>query len=310
VRLATERVCAVAETLGSRGNQVAAVCARYLLRIRERFFPRTQFATLPVIGRLIPLLLRNARSSVVENVHGHRMFVDANDSMGLSIDTAFEPLETQFCSQTVKPGQTVVDIGANIGYYTLLFAKAAGPSGRVFAFEPDPDNYRLLSANVTANGYANVTLVQAAVSNRAGDVILYRNDMNRMDHRTYDPGGTCERVVVPSLRLDEDLAAHGGRVDFVKMDIQGSEPAALGGMLRVLANNPAITLVTEFWPHGLTRAGHDPAGFLEQLAQLGFAMRRIDERRHEIVATSARELLGAYDPGDRWAATNIICTRE
>jgi methyltransferase, FkbM family len=126
--------------------RLATVLARTLLRIRERFFPRTQFAKLPVVGALIPLLLRRARSSVVESVDGHRMFVDERDSMGLSIDPVFEPLETEFCRAVVRPGAVVVDIGANIGYYTLIFARQVGPSGKVIAFEPDADNFRLLGA--------------------------------------------------------------------------------------------------------------------------------------------------------------------
>ena len=286
----------------------STVCAKHLLRIRERFFPRTQFSNLPLVGRLIPLLLTRARSRVVDDVHGHRMLVDDRDSMGLSIDPCFEPLETQFCTETVAPGAVVVDVGANIGYYTLLFAKRAGASGRVFAFEPDSENFRLLRENVNMNGYSNVTLTRAAVSDAAGELTLYRNASNRMDHRTYHPGEGWENAPVAALRLD-DYFRDAGRVDFIKMDIQGSEPRALAGMGGLLADNPAVVLVTEFWPFGLRRAGHDPADFLARLAGLGFAFRRIDERRKQVAAATAEALLRALDDTDKWSATNIICSR-
>ena len=292
------------------GNRVAKTCARVLLRIRERFFPRTQFARLPVVGRLIPILLGRARSPLVENVHGHRMFVDDMDSMKLSIEPAFEPLETRFCIAAAKPGGVVVDIGANIGYYTLLFAKHVGPSGRVVAFEPDQDNFRLLSANVSLNAYANVTVVQSAVSDTDEPLELYRNESNHMDHRTYDPGEGWEAVSVPSVRLDDYFAANSRGIDLIKMDIQGGEPRALAGMTRLLTENPAIVLVTELWPYGLRGARQDPGEFLRQLSLLGFQFSRIDERRQQIAGASAHDLLSALNEHDKWSATNIVCSRS
>ena len=291
-------------------HRLAKTVARALLRIRQRFFPRTQFAKLPLIGRLIPLLLGRARSPVVDDVHGHRMFVDEKDSMGLSIDAAFEPLETRFCSAAAKRGGVVVDIGANIGYYTLLFARQVGPSGRVFAFEPDADNFRLLSANVSANHYTNVTAVQAAVSDRDERLDLYRNEANRMDHQTYDAGEGWQHVSVAAIRLDDYFAADSRRVDLIKMDIQGSEPRALSGMIGLRTRNRDVVFVTEFWPWGLRRAGHDPAVFLARLGELGFALSEIDERKKRVVGTTPAALLDALDEHDKWAATNLVCTRS
>jgi FkbM family methyltransferase len=289
--------------------RLAKVCARELLRFRERYFPRTQFSDFPILGQLIPLLLKSARSPVVENVHGHRMFVDEKDSMGLSIDPHFEPLETQLLSEAAKPGFVVADVGANIGYYALIFAKRVGASGKVFAFEPDQDNFRLLSENIRLNGYGNVTLVQAAVSNEKGQLSLYRNEANRMDHRTYDPGEGWAHIPIEAVRLD-DYFASGMKVDLIKMDIQGAEPKALAGMSGILSRNPSIKLVTEFWPYGLRRGGSDPADFLAQLTRMGFRFTRIDERSKRIVPTSPQELLATLDENDKWAATNLVCSRE
>jgi len=287
----------------------AKAMARLLLRIRERFFPRTQFSNLPLVGRLIPMLMRRARSTVVENVHGHRMFVDEKDSMGLSIDPMFEPLETRFCAAAVGPGLVVVDVGANIGYYTLLFAKHVGPSGKVFAFEPDPDNFGLLTKNIETNGYSNVVPLQAAVSDAAGQLDLYRNDANRMDHRTYSPGEGWQSVSVPAIRLDDYFAPSSRRVDVIKMDIQGSEPKALAGMAALLADNRDVIFITEFWPYGLRAAGHDPAAYLADLGRLGFQLSEIDERRGRLSPTTAAQLLSTLDDRDKWAATNLVCAR-
>src|SRR5690242_7217517 len=85
----------------------------------------------------------------------------------------WEPFETRIVTLALQPGDVVVDDVANIGYYTLLFSRAVGETGKVYAFEPDPDNYAFLERNVAANGCPNVTLVPEAVSDRTGELRLY-----------------------------------------------------------------------------------------------------------------------------------------
>jgi FkbM family methyltransferase len=290
-------------------HRLVRLITRILLRVRERYFPRTEFATFPIVGWFIPLLLRQAKASTVTDIHGHRMLLDEKDSMGLSIDPMFEPLETRFCAALTRPGSVVIDIGANIGYYTLLFAKAVGPTGKVFAFEPDHDNFHLLNENIRVNGYENVVPVQAAVSDSNECIQLYRNDANRMDHRTYAPGISWIPVTVDATRLDDYVKLGGLSVDLIKMDIQGSEPAALKGMAKILNENENVVLITEVWPHAMRRAGHDPAEYLQRLAEMRFLFYRIDERRQRIFPTTADDLLRSLDDQDKWSVTNVICAR-
>ena len=80
-------------------------------------------------------------------------------------------------------------------------------------------------------------------------------------------------------------------------------------MTRLLTENPTVMLVTEFWPYGLRRARHDPAEFLTQLGLLGFRFSQIDERKKQIVATSAPDLLATLNEQDKWSATNLVCSR-
>jgi hypothetical protein len=130
-----------------------------------------------------------------------------------------------------------------------------------------------------------------------------------MDHRTYDPGGGWLSAPCLSIRLDDYGPLRSVKVDLIKMDIQGSEPKALAGMTQILTNNPAITLITEFWPYGLRAAGHAPDAFLAHLANLGFSFANIDERNRRITETTAVDLLTSLPENDKWAATNIICSR-
>ncbi len=103
-----------------------------------------------VYGRLINMLRDGSGGPV--RVLGHRMFLDRFDSLSLSVVGRHEQCITELVQQIIKPGDIVLDIGANIGYYTLIFARCVGPTGHVYAFEPDPGSFALLQKNVQING--------------------------------------------------------------------------------------------------------------------------------------------------------------
>jgi FkbM family methyltransferase len=244
------------------------------------------------------------------------MQIDPSDSViaaHLSQRGCFEPYETRLVQQLIKPGQNVIDVGANIGYYSLQFAKLVGASGRVLAFEPDPDNYRLLCQNVARNGYANVTTIPKAVSSQSGTLRLFRNPHNKGDHRVYagsEPGR--EVVEVEAVSLDEYVGQLNLPIDVIKFDIQGAEGSAFLGMQRLLKNNPNIQIITEFWPRGLTLCGHDPREFLEQLVALGFKVQVIDETKEQLEDLSIERVLERYpiEPDTDIFFTNLLCCRR
>jgi FkbM family methyltransferase len=171
---------------------------------------------------------------------------------------------------------TAVDLGANIGYFTLLLARAVGPGGRVVAFEPDPVNAELLRRNVADNGYAQAEVVQAAVADHDGSMMLWQDPANFGDHRVRAAAMDRPGVPVPVVRLDGALPP-GTRVDFIKMDIQGAEQAALAGARRVLTENRDVVLAAEFWADGIREYGGDPRAMLHDLAELGFTLAILGE---------------------------------
>jgi len=156
-------------------------------------------------------------------VQGHKMFLDSKDSLCLSINGVYEPFETELVKKEIKKGDVVLDLGANIGYYTLIFGKLVGKRGKVFAFEPDPTNFSLLKKNVEMNGYKNVELVQKAVSNKTGKIKLYLCEDNKGDHRIYNSHDGRQSIEIEAIRLDDYFKNYNGAVDFIKMDIQGAE---------------------------------------------------------------------------------------
>jgi len=246
-------------------------------------------------------------------VYGHHMRLDPDDqimSPELSDRGTRETFETELMGRLVRPGDTVLDVGANIGYYTLQFARQVGPQGHVFAFEPDPQNFALLKLNVRQNGYANVTLVPKAVAARSERRRLFRNRDNRGDHRIYASGDDRESVDIETVALDEFFAGDSRPIDFVKMDIQGAECEALSGMQSLLARNRHLRMFTEFWPRGMRLCGSDPEQFLRRLLELGFEVRVIDEQTERLLPLDIPALLARLpvEPDTDILFTNLQCT--
>jgi FkbM family methyltransferase len=180
--------------------------------------------------------------------------------------------ERRLLARLIRPGMTVLDVGANIGLYTRWLAGLVGPDGRVIAMEPEPRNFERLTA--AAARLPQVTTIHAAAAERSGTLRLYVADDLNVDHHSYDDGDGRRTVDVPAKAID-DVVPPGTRVDVIKMDIQGAELAALRGARRVLAENPDISMVLEYWPYGLNRAGASARELVDFLANCGF--------RHELV---------------------------
>ena len=196
----------------------------------------------------------------------------------------YEPMTTDFIRTTVSEEMTVVDVGAHVGYYTLLASMGVGRRGRVYAFEPNPKTFDTLLRNLDQNACTNVTALPYAVSNYDGEVSLYVHRSSCM-HSLHPQDPTLPAISVRSLRLDSYFASCGWpKIDFIKMDIEGGESAALeGAEATIRRSKPA--LVVEFWIKHLAAAGVSPQDFLLQLRHLGFSVLAIDEssRRSHLV---------------------------
>ncbi len=248
------------------------------------------------------------------NIHGHRMQLHELDrdhyiSGSLACGIPYEPVETEALLNLIESGDVVLDVGANIGYYTLLFARKVGSAGKVFAFEPDPDNFQLLCRNVEANGYSNVVLVNKAVSDHSGPARLVRCDQQRAAHHLWSHEGAASAVEVESVALDDFFADYEGPIHLIKMDIEGAEAMVLAGMQTLLRRCGPIRLATEFWPVGLRLAGSSAGHYLNQLARLGFHLQHIDERRGEVVTVTTEQLLRMC-PEEPTEYTNLLCLRD
>ena len=186
----------------------------------------------------------------------------------------WEVEEADALRDLLRPGMTFLDVGAHVGYMTLLGARAVGPTGRVIAVEAAPANAALLRANLAANGITNVEVIEAAASDRDGRVVLSQSPWNTGDNRAY-PVPTMALVDVPAVRLD-GVVDPSIRVDVVKVDTQGTDHRAIRGMQALLARSRPV-LVVEFWPHGIVEGGDDPPTVLSLYGAMGFDVRFLGE---------------------------------
>jgi len=225
----------------------------------------------------------------------------------------WEPTETRLFLDTIRPGDTVVDVGANVGYYTLLAAEAVGPTGRVFAFEPDPVAFALLEDNVRLSGATNVIAEQKALSNEPGSIKLFLAAQNKGDHRIVQVKGQDRPSVdIEAVAFDQWIRTHpvanGGSVDFIKIDTQGAEAVILEGMKETLKNNDGIRLIVEFWPSGLDQFGADAGKVLSSLSAADFRFLELPPRLGMApIVRTAQALLSEYTvKGRRFTSLLLI----
>ena len=224
-------------------------------------------------------------------VNGFDMFIDEKDSLGLSTNNKFEPFETEIVNKLIHEGDVVLDIGANIGYYSLLFSKLVGNRGKVYAFEPDPDNYQLLSKNVKLNNLQNIFLYNKGVSNEIGESFLYQCPHNNGMHRSY-PSILCDKKIpIEMMVLDKMPIFHDKKVDFIKIDIEGYEYHALSGMKNIINSNKEIKILTEFSPTALLESGNNPNMYLDFLEEHNFVIYSVEDLSSPIDTNVLREEL-------------------
>jgi len=264
----------------------------------ERFGP---------VKRLNHFITSRIGQRVVE-IDGVTYHLDARDSLNLSILREFEPVETALMRQEIKEGDVVVDIGANIGYFTLLFSELVGESGTVYAFEPDAHNFALLEKNIDANGRTNIRPICKAVSETTGTSRLFLSSEGGVDHRMYDSGDGREHIDIETVSLDEYLDP-GLKVDFIKMDTQGSEVLATTGMQDVLNRSANVKLLTEFWPVGLHRSGTTAENYIQLLHDSQFTLHDYAEKTRSWEPARQADLLAAHTVENE-TFTNLLCRKQ
>jgi FkbM family methyltransferase len=214
---------------------------------------------------------------------GSRLRLPLGSRIGFTLwlTRQFEPHEVAFVRGLLRSGQIVCDIGANVGYYTVQMARWVGPTGHIYAFEPDARNLARLRANLALNDLHNVTVMPCALSDRAGTATLTVARDGALTTLGTDTGAELEPVIsqqtVTTRTLDSALAsACVAQVDFVKLDVQGAERLVLAGARRTLGQAAPLVLLFETYDPGSAQFGYSGADLVRDVAGHACTLYRLD----------------------------------
>ena len=184
--------------------------------------------------------------------------------------------EIELLRKIIKPGDSILDIGSNIGFYAKILSSFTGETGKVYCFEPDSTNFKYLKNNT--QGINNIVLFNNAVSDKADILKVYKSKLLNVDHRTYPVNNYDTVEEIASVSIDELLKNQTiSKVDVIKIDIQGYELTAFNGMKDLLSSNQHLKIIAEYWPHGFKRAGTSAIEFYNFFDELGYKFYFIDD---------------------------------
>lgn len=255
----------------------------------SRWFPTNYFAHKAV---------RNMTGDVTAQVQGFEMIVPVEQDHGmvLYLKGIYEPAVTKFIKFFLQPGMTFVDVGACLGYYSLLATQIVGESGRVVAFEPNTANWKYLYQNYKLNGLDTMSILKLAASDKEDKVLLNISDHHIGCHSLLRSelsghGDTTEHVY--SVRLDKAL----DHIDIIKIDVEGWEYYVLKGMESLFADpNNNIIVFMEYCPALLKENPQLWGNLMEFLDRYAYKMAIIDELTQALRWVDIEDL---YDHDDR-----------
>jgi FkbM family methyltransferase len=184
---------------------------------------------------------------------------------------AYERWETATVRRQLRPGTCFVDVGANVGYFTLLAARVVGPGGQVIAVEPSRYAADRLARTIAANRLGNVRLERIGLGREPGELTLYDPLPDNHAPTMLGEAGAAG-MVVRVRRLDDCLSEWGvDRIDLLKLDVEGYEPAVLDGAARTMGSGRVRAILCEFNAYWLGRAGSSPGALRDRILGFGFA---------------------------------------
>lgn len=248
----------------------------------------------------------------IKKIGDNFLLIDKNDKPTLEAFSQknYEKTSSNALKKLLKKGMTAINIGANIGYFTLLMAKYVGPKGRVFAFEPSLRTSKILEKNMEINGCSNVTVIPKGVSNKVGKFDLWAGSgsvFNFVSKKAPKHDPRLYKTSIDITTIDEFLKEKNLKVDFIQIDAEGSEKYIFEGMKKTLEKNPDLELIIEYNPFTLELAGTSGEELLELVSKLGFHIHLIDETSEMIQPVKKEKILQDFE---KPKVANLFLTKK
>jgi FkbM family methyltransferase len=216
----------------------------------------------------------------------------------------WEPDEGELLKQLARPGMRFLDVGANIGYFSVLMAKHA-PGAVIDAVEPEPSNARMLGMNLWHNK-VDATIWPLALSGGERSLPLQLTEHNAGDTRTRTARSHQWYQSVAAAARGDDLFGSRG-FDLVKLDVQGFELDVLQGMPKTIQRSPGIAVVAEFWPKALRDRNVDPYTVLRSYREMGFSI--VTQVEDKLRRIEDPEIIAVCDQAGEWGQVNLLLRR-
>ncbi len=266
------------------------------------------FTKIPMARWIYNTLTTRLKPRIVET-NGYKMYLDKEDVGKISVFGQYKPFETEIVKKHIKKGMVVLNIGAHIGYFTLLASKIVGEKGKVFAFEPVPENFGILQKNISLNNLKNIVPLQKAVSDKTGKQKLNLSSISCGMHSLIDTDliKSHKQIEVDVVSLDDYFKNYKGKIDFILMDIEGAEEKAILGMLKLLKKNKDIKILVELLPTYLKDAGTSFENVIALIRKLKFKIYSINENDKKI--TPLKNVKSFLESNKEKLCDNFLLTR-
>jgi len=238
------------------------------------------------------------------NVFGYKLFLDQYDTNGYSLMKVDKNDELQIIRNIIKKGDTVIDVGANIGFFTLFFRSLVGDNGKIIAFEPEKKNFEILKKNIQVNNLRNIEIHNLALGseNKNLRMILSENVgehriFNEKDPLNLNSNEKTEFSDVKVVKLDDFVKT----ANFVKFDAEGYEVEILKGMPNLLKQN--IVIFSDFYVR-LLKKHNDPNDFFNILEKNNFKFFNVRKNLEKI---DKNKILNDYT--ESTGATDVLCKK-
>lgn len=244
-----------------------------------------------------PTVYLGGHRALTRTIFGHKMIVNTHDvslAPHILLDGCWEHAVTRVFRELIRPGMTVVEVGANVGYFSVLAAEGIGADGRLYCFEANPELAEIVFRNLHLNGllkqstvidkavYSTSTELEFNVYERyLGSSSLWADESHVALYRD-----TIRKLTIPAVSLDEYFPA-GTTVDLIKVDAEGAEPHLIKGASRLLSENRNIQLIMEYAPAMIRSACGSLESFHQDLQNLGFKVFRITSTSRVVPTTFA-----------------------